>query len=480
MPTEIKKLRRLGWLAAVLLTLRLVDLAIVVVSGIVAYWLRNGLESPPQPELFAIIFAAALSLVVMNLGQAYLTTNAENFWALTLRVVGHWLLVFLLLLAAAFAFKVTGDFSRLWAGAWLCLAAVGFVAARILMTIVVRRAQKAGRLSVRVAIIGADEGGLQLYHHLRSHGDHVEVVGVFDDRIVRLQKNANERGVTILGRVSDLLIWARSTPVDCVVITLPWSSERRLRELIEMLQVLDVEVQICPEGLGFVVRSFPLFRNSIATTLGGLPMFTVVRRPFDGLDWLVKGIEDGVLLALMLPVVLPVCLLIALAIKLDSPGPALFRQLRSGFNGRNFWVYKFRTMDSSSSEPDGVTNAARRNDPRVTRVGRFLRRTSLDELPQLLNVLKGEMSIIGPRPHAVYHDRQFARQVSQYYSRHRVRPGITGWAQVNGLRGSVEDEKHIRQRVDCDLWYIENWSILFDIRILLMTPFVGLINRNAY
>ena len=306
------------------------------------------------------------------------------------------------------------------------------------------------------------------------------MVGIFDDRIDRLGDEAQKGDVAIAGGIDALLSMARETPIDCVIIALPWGGERRLRELIELLQSISVDVQICPEGLDFVVNSFPMFCNFITGTLGGLPLFTIVRRPFDGWDWLTKRIEDVMLALLLSPVVLPLCLLIALLIKLDSPGPVLFRQRRSGFNGRHFWVYKFRTMQASTSEPEGVTNTTRRGDPRITRVGHYLRCTSLDELPQFLNVVKGDMSVIGPRPHAIDHDQQFARIINLYYARRRVRPGITGWAQVNGFRGGVEEDEQIRQRVNYDLWYIENWSILFDIRILLMTPFVGMINHNAY
>ncbi|MDR3440343.1 undecaprenyl-phosphate glucose phosphotransferase [Telmatospirillum sp.] len=480
MPAEMKKLQRLGWLAAVFLTLRVADLLIVTVSGLVAYWARSGFEALPQLEFMAIAFAIILCLVIFNLGQAYITSYAESIWAMSIRVTGYWALVFLLLLAAAFMLKVSDHFSRIWACIWFLLSVAGFAGTRAVVANLVIGARRKGRLSTRVAIIGADELGIQLYNHLKTHDDYVEVVGVFDDRIERLQEQAARQGIEIKGRASDVIAWAREQQIDSVIIALPWTGERRLRELIEMLQVLPIDVQICPEGLGFVVKSFPLFRNSIATTLGGLPMFTLARRPLDGWNWLIKRIEDGVLIALIMPLAIPLCLLIALLIKLDSPGPVLFPQQRTGFNGRVFWVKKFRTMRTSDCESVGETNAAKRDDPRVTRVGYFLRRSSLDELPQLLNVLKGEMSIVGPRPHAISHDQQFARVISQYYARHRVRPGITGWAQVNGLRGSVEDDEHIRRRIDYDLWYIENWSVLFDIRILLMTPFVGMINHNAY
>jgi len=480
MTTEGRKLHRQAWLAALLLLLRAVDVLVIAGAGFVAFWLRYGLAAPLRLEPVAITFACMLAAVVFNLGQTYMISIADKFWPMSGRVLGHWTVVGLLLIATAFLMHETATYSRLWAAYWFALTATGLVAARLASTTMVRRVRRAGNLVTRVAIIGADRGGLQLYHHLKAAGRELEVVGVYDDRIDRMQAGALKEGVTILGTVEHFLAWARYARVDCVVIALPWTSEHRLREMIEALQALDIEIQICPEGLGFVVHSFPLLRNSIATSLGGLPMFSVSRRPLDGWGWLIKDIEDRLLITLLAPIVLPVCLLIALAIRLDSPGPVLFKQQRSGFNGRNFWVYKFRTMRAADSVPTGVTKATLRDDPRVTRVGNFLRKTSLDELPQLINVLKGEMSIIGPRPHAVDHDQHFARVIRQYYARHRVRPGITGWAQVNGLRGSIEEEEQIRRRVAFDLWYIENWSIFFDLRILLMTPFVGLVNRNAY
>ena len=479
---EVKKLQQLGWLAATLVMLRLVDLALIPLSGLVAHWLRFGMTLPlQQGELLAISLATMLGLVVFNLGQAYATRLTTNVWTLSVRVVGQWLLVFLLVLATAFMFKVSDHFSRIWAGLWLGLAALGFVAVRMVTVDLVRRAQRDGRLSTRIAILGAGQSGLLLARHLRDQHDNVvRVVGLYDDRCERLRPQAQAVGVSITGHSSDLLAAIREGRVDCVVVTLPWSGERRLHQIIGALQGLSVEVQICPEGLDSLARTFPLVRNASTTLVAGLPMITLMNRPLDGWNWLIKRVEDLALLVVTTPLVVPVCLLAALAIRLDSPGPVLFRQQRGGFNGQNFWLYKFRTMRVEACQPNGATQAATREDPRVTRVGRFLRRTSLDELPQLLNVLRGEMSVIGPRPHALSHDRQFASVIGRYYARLRVRPGITGWAQVNGLRGSIEEDDHIRRRVDHDLWYIEHWSILLDLRILAMTPFVGLIHRNAY
>lgn len=477
--TEGRKLRRQGWLAALLLAMRIADLLVVWLGGLAAHLVRFGFVPVPGLEMLALTFAVMMSAVVFNLGRAYSAGEADNFWASASRVLGHWSLVCLLLIATVFMAGVGESYSRGWAILWMTIAACGLVGVRAVGATLMRRARSRGSMVTRVAIIGGDQSGLQLYHYLKQQA-HIELVGVYDDRFARLQDRAREQGVTLMGTAQDFLKWARYGSVDCVVINLPWSSEHRVREMVEVLQELAIEVQICPEGLNFVVQSFPLLKNSIATTLGGLPMFSVSRRPLDGWGWLVKNIEDRILIALLAPLVIPLCLLIALAVKLDSPGPVLFRQQRKGFNGREFMVYKFRTMRAADSVPTGVTKATLRDDPRVTFVGNILRRTSLDELPQLINVLRGEMSIIGPRPHAVDHDEQFARIIRQYYSRHRVRPGITGWAQVNGLRGTIEDDVQIRRRVAHDLWYIENWSVFFDLRILLMTPFVGLINRNAY
>ena len=183
--------------------------------------------------------------------------------------------------------------------------------------------------------------------------------------------------------------------------------------------------------------------------------------------------------ALLLILLLPVFAIIALAIKLDSQGPVFFRQKRYGFNNNPITVFKFRTMFTGPAEESSVPQA-RRNDPRVTRLGALLRRSSLDELPQLFNVLRGEMSLVGPRPHAVAHNEQYAKVIDDYLSRHRVKPGITGWAQINGLRGETDTPDKMRRRVQYDLYYIDNWSLFFDLKILLLTPFVGFVNRNAY
>src|SRR6185437_7559524 len=215
------------------------------------------------------------------------------------------------------------------------------------------------------------------------------------------------------------------------------------------------------------------------TSFAGLPLLHVFERPLGGWGGFWKGLEDRVLGSLILAISLPVMAAVAALIKLDSRGPVLFRQKRYGFNNNEITVFKFRTMHHDRS-PDPTVPQARRNDPRVTRIGGLLRRTSLDELPQLFNVLRGDMSLVGPRPHAVAHNEQYAKIIDGYLGRHRVKPGITGWAQVNGLRGETDTPEKMRMRVQFDLFYIDNWSLLLDLKILLLTGFSGFVHRNAY
>jgi putative colanic acid biosynthesis UDP-glucose lipid carrier transferase len=213
----------------------------------------------------------------------------------------------------------------------------------------------------------------------------------------------------------------------------------------------------------------------------GVPLLDVLQRPFSRWGYLVKTLEDYVLGALLLIAVAPLMLIIAIAVRLDTPGPVLFRQQRYGFNNRTIQVLKFRTMRDQVGETraDQAVQATR-HDPRLTRVGRWLRRTSLDELPQLLNVLRGEMSIVGPRPHMVAHNEKYASLIDSYLGRHRVKPGITGWAQVNGLRGETDTLEKMERRIQYDLDYIEQWSLAFDLRIIARTMLVGFVHQNAY
>jgi Undecaprenyl-phosphate glucose phosphotransferase len=283
-------------------------------------------------------------------------------------------------------------------------------------------------------------------------------------------------GYPVLGTIDDLLRFARHNPVDQVVLALPWSAERRLLGCVRKLRSLAVDVRLCPDHIGFHLP------HRGVVHVAGVPLLGVLERPLSGWASVVKAVEDRALAALLLVLVAPLMLLLALAVRLTSPGPALFRQKRLGFNNEVIEVYKFRSMrlDQCDAGTGPRLAQATRHDPRITPLGRLLRRTSLDELPQLLNVLRGDMSIVGPRPHAVAHNQQYARLIDEYLARHRVKPGITGWAQVNGLRGETDTLAKMEQRVQHDLFYIENWSLGLDLKIILMTLLVAFTDPNAY
>jgi Undecaprenyl-phosphate glucose phosphotransferase len=280
-------------------------------------------------------------------------------------------------------------------------------------------------------------------------------------------------GYPVLGTVNELLGFARRNLIDQIIVALPWDAENRLLAWMKKLRSLPVDVRLCPDMIGFHLP------HRQVTHIGGVPMLNVFEKPLAGWNYIVKIMEDRVLAAGILVLIMPLLLVLCALIKLDSRGPVLFRQKRYGFNNEVIEVFKFRTMYVDGCDDQAVAQATKQ-DPRVTRVGRILRRTSLDELPQFLNVLSGTMSIVGPRPHAVAHNEQYSRLIDEYLARHRVKPGITGWAQVNGLRGETETLDKMEQRVRYDLYYIENWSLLFDIRIILRTLFVGFSHPNAY
>jgi Undecaprenyl-phosphate glucose phosphotransferase len=284
-------------------------------------------------------------------------------------------------------------------------------------------------------------------------------------------------GFPKLGTVNDLLEFARRVRLDLVIFTLPITAEARLLQMLRKLWVLPVDIRLAAHmnKLRFQPRAY--------SYIGSVPLLDVFDKPIADWDVVLKYLFDKIAGTLCLIIAAPVMLLVALAIKLESKGPILFKQKRYGFNNELIEVYKFRSMYSDQLDYN-VAKQVTRDDPRVTRVGRFIRKASLDELPQFFNVVfKGNLSIVGPRPHvvnAMAAEHLYDDVVDGYFARHRVKPGITGWAQIHGWRGGTDTPEKIQKRVECDLYYIENWSILLDIYILLATPFALLKAENAY
>lgn len=376
-----------------------------------------------------------------------------------------------LFLTTAFLFKNSAEFSRgaILSSYLLCL--IGLVSARTGFYYIAKILMSGGGvLKSRLAIVGATPLANQLLTRCDQLSSDISVLGVFDDR---LEGDPDRCSHDHTGSLADLLTLIGTTRVDEIVIALPWSAAKRIEDIIDKLSVVPVPIKLCPEALVLEMAGATL------TNISGIPMLEGRSRSIDGWRGIVKSVIDRIVALILLIVLSPVLLLIMAMIKLDSPGPVIFTQDRHGFNHDIFNVFKFRTMVHGKQRTGKVLQATK-NDLRVTRVGRFLRKTSLDELPQLINVLNGSMSLVGPRPHATSHNREHTASVDRYAQRHNVKPGITGWAQVNGLRGETQGTDRMEKRVEHDLYYIVNWSLLFDLRILFQTPFVIWTQNDVY
>ncbi len=390
-----------------------------------------------------------------------------------LRTVKGLVMVILLLIACLFILRVSDNVSRLWLATWSITSVIALCGSRLLTASAAQRFRQNGRLTRNVAIVGASEVGQRLATKLMEERLSVRVVGIFDERRSRLVKSGN--GSTTVHNLAALYELLCNGGVDEVVIAIPPCAPRRVLELSQRFHPFAVSLRVvAPEG-------YENFQVLDSCRYGDIGTFRVMGKPLDEVAVLIKRIEDVVITFICLLVALPLMLVIALSIKLDSRGPVLFRQKRLGANNLPFNLLKFRSMYVEQTDPLGH-QLTRPGDPRITRVGRFLRMTSIDELPQLINVLRGEMSLVGPRPHPLAASAagiSYARAISEYPIRHRVKPGITGWAQVNGWRGETTTIEQIRQRVEHDLYYIENWSLTLDLAILGRTVFAVLSRANA-
>jgi Undecaprenyl-phosphate glucose phosphotransferase len=430
-------------------------------------------------EFLAAIFGiAATAVICFQAADIYDVQIFRGHLRQMTRMISSWAFVFLLFIGASFIVKLGNEISRVWLTAFFFLGLAALVTERILLRSLVRSWARQGRLDRRTIIVGADENGEELVQALKAQDDSdIEVLGVFDDRNDDRAMDTCA-GSPKLGKVDDIVEFARRTRIDLVLFALPISAETRILEMLKKLWVLPVDIRLSAHTnkLRFRPRSY--------SYLGKVPTLDVFEAPITDWDLVMKWLFDHVVGFLILLLALPVMGLVALAVKLDSAGPVLFRQKRFGFNNERIDVFKFRSMYHHQADPT-ASKVVTRNDPRVTRVGRFIRKTSLDELPQLFNVVfKSNLSLVGPRPHAVQgklQSRLFDEAVDGYFARHRVKPGITGWAQINGWRGEVDTDEKIQKRVEFDLYYIENWSVLFDVYILLKTPLALMTkSENAY
>lgn len=454
--------------------LRCFDMAAIIAAGLAAYFYKFGDLSLTTPYLLALVTAALFTLAVFSFFRIYESVRTKGFWEYIRTLIQAVSVVLILLAGLAFLTKSSDYFSRSWFLYWLMFALTLLLLFRSGL-LVLLRLMRANRWNERrVVIIGAGELGQRLTETLRQAlWTGFRIVAIFDEDVSN--KPAVICGIPVLALPADLSSYIVTAPesIDEIWLALPLSAEEQVKKLLHELRHHTVSIRFILDIFGF-----GLFNHSV-TDLAGFPALNLNSSPMVGMNRLIKAIEDRVLAALILLFISPLFLLIALGVKLTSKGPVFFKQLRHGWDGRIIKVYKFRTM-KEHGEADGKVTQATLQDDRVTGFGRFLRRTSLDELPQFINVLQGRMSIVGPRPHAVSHNEFYKDSIKAYMQRHKVKPGITGWAQINGWRGETETLEKMEKRVEYDLYYIEHWSLDFDLKIIFLTLFQGFVNKNAY
>jgi Undecaprenyl-phosphate glucose phosphotransferase len=457
---------------------RLLEAALIVAVGFGIYAVYVVPNYGFAWYYFAAIFGiAALAMMAFQVADIYQVQAFRGHEKQYMRLASAWSVVFLIAIGVSFFAKAGDQFSRAWLGAFYVLGLFALIAFRRGLFLLVRRWTKEGRLDRRTVVVGCDNNGETLIRSLAAQRDSdVHVIGAFDDRNDE-RSPPNCGGAPKLGSVDDLVEFARATRVDLVIFALPISAESRILQMLKKLWVLPVDIRLSAHTnkLRFRPRSY--------SYIGSVAVLDVFDKPIADWDVVMKWLFDKIVGSLALLCVFPIMVAVAIAIKLDSRGPVLFRQKRYGFNNELIEIYKFRSMYVDQADVD-ANKLVTVGDPRVTRVGRFIRKTSLDELPQLFNVVfAGNLSLVGPRPqaqHAKSANRLYDEAVDGYFARHRVKPGITGWAQIHGWRGETNSQEKIQQRVEHDLYYIENWSILLDLYILLRTPFALLRTENAY
>ena len=456
------------------LSLKVVECLAIVGTGMVLL-VTLGSDFPTSMVHDHYRVMAFGTLLYLTLATAVGAYDVETLFVrrhrLTL-IARSWGITAIFLVTLGFILKASAQISREWGLAWFFGTAAALWLTKTLFSALLNRTKANGVFDVRTAVFGGGEQAQRLVSYFRSRSDlMLKLVARYDDRT-----DDSDNSMPRKGGLAALLSSIRNSEVDQVIVALPWSSEQRVQEVVQQLALTPVRIRLAPDLVGFAYRDKP------QAVLGGLPVLTLFDRPISGLDQSLKWIEDQLLSWGLVICLSPVLAAIAIAIKLDSRGPILFTQEREGFNDRRFRVYKFRSMTADDCDTGDIRQATEA-DPRVTRVGALLRRTSLDELPQLFNVIAGDMSLVGPRPHAPSTkagQRLFREVVTTYAARHRVKPGLTGWAQVNGWRGPTDTDEKIVKRLEHDLFYIDNWSVTFDLRILLRTLLVPIRGKNAF
>jgi Undecaprenyl-phosphate glucose phosphotransferase len=441
-----------------------IDFLIIVISGILAdagyHWLFLSSSGHIYNSIPLGILVFANFVALMSAQQNYRPGNLINTRRQLRYIAINWLFIFFILVAVAFTLKVSTEFSRGFALSFVVIGYLGLIAYRLTLARYLKQALEEGAFAQQKVMVISERSQRPISRalaELQQCG--YEPIRMFE--LTQSEISGDGQGELLKRKMWEIISAAKSEQVDYIFLLLKWNQRQLINSITSMLHTLPTPVHLLPDEN---VTNF-LFARTV--NIGQTLTVELQRAPLTKLEQTVKRAFDLSIATVLLIVLSPLMLITAFLVTIDSPGPILFKQKRNGFNGKLFTIYKFRSM-RVVEDGDRIPQA-RRGDPRVTRIGRWLRSTSIDELPQLLNVLSGEMSLVGPRPHAVAHNNEYQRIVSNYAFRHHVKPGITGWAQVSGLRGETETVQLMARRIEHDLWYINHWSIWLDLRILLKT-----------
>jgi putative colanic acid biosynthesis UDP-glucose lipid carrier transferase len=424
------------------------------------------------PYMYLIVGTSLATIPIFAAVGPSVFSRGVRFWWLVRQVIYGVIVLSVLVVIVLFASKQSSTFSRWWFVFWMAATCVGLVGARLFLIGILSLLRRSGINQKRVVIVGSGPMGRSLVSRVTGAAwPSFQLVGIFDRRKTGLN---TETDIPVYNNFDDLSQFVDEHNIQEVWIALPMSAEKHIERVTEDMMQTTATVRFVPDTFGLKLSQHRV------TEIHGMPMFDLSSSKMVGLNRVIKASLDYTMAGLILATIGPLVMLpVAITIKLTSRGPVFFHQKRHGWDGRKITVYKFRSM-TVHTEKDGTITQAGANDSRITPIGKFLRRTSLDELPQFINVLQGRMSIVGPRPHAVEHNEEYKKKIRHYMRRHKVKPGITGFAQIKGWRGQTDTVHKMRKRVQYDLYYLENWSIGFDVKIIWLTIFRGFVHPNAY
>lgn len=452
--------------------MRVTDMLTVFLAGWAAYVFRFKQFVLSPPYFAALVVGICVVPIIFAFFDIYGSKRGQEFVRHIAALIQAVIAMAFILAGVAFFTKSGAVFSRTWFGEWLLLALILLILLRLSLLLLLRFMRSCGLNERRVVIFGASELGAKFANTIQQAlWTGFRIVTFIDDHAHTKPKTICH--IPVIQTPNDLSLYLSENAIDEIWLALPLCAEARTKTILYALRHHPINTRYVLD-----IFSLDLLNHSIHD-IAGFPVLNIRSTPMIGANRLVKAIEDRLIAACILILISPLLLFIALAVKLTSKGPIFFKQQRLGWDGRVIKVYKFRTMVEHEEENGKITQATI-GDKRITDIGKFLRRTSLDELPQFINVLQGRMSIVGPRPHALSHNELYKNVIHIYMQRHRVKPGITGWAQINGWRGEIDSLNKMQKRVEYDLYYINNWSLGFDLKIIFLTIFRGFVHRNAY